>query len=1164
MKIQSAYREGYLHKAVSAVFCGLLCAAAATPAALAEDAYIESDGTQCMNTGYYPSGKTKIEVDFQLTSTAASKDCVFGNYGGSAGFTVLLYANPNNTYFQFCGKDGGWSAAGSGVAIDTARHTVVIDVPARKGAIYSPEGTLQGEAAFGSSWTYNATANWPIALFASSINATGTSVQKNVSAKIYGVKIWESDDGGATYKPLHDYAPAINNGVAGFRDAITGTFLYDTRTSGAGTFAYGGDIPTDDDPYVESDGTSGINTGIVASPGLKVELDYAMSAVEPGAGNDYQQRIFGEDYNDKEPRISLYVNGSGNVAFAAGDGWNAVSTGIKADLKRHKAVIDNVALQHAFMTGVTTNWHAYGSTVADLTKWSTWPLGLFANPTNSTATLFNRQAKAKVFGLKIWQGGTLVRDFAPRSIDGTAGFEDLVTGKFFTCDGLTASASAPTALSGASRDGDAFIESDGTTYSVVDTRYFINPKSKIVLDYQLANFVNSGIVMGGYGSAAGVSTILWCKNSATLVMEMHDGDHGGAADTLLSPTIAPDTKRHTAIFDGPNRHLSLTAPDGTVESEAGFVSSWNLDNTANWPMLLFGSANNPYGTSKQCAKARIFGAKVYEDGVLVHDFTPAVKGDVPGFYDNETGDFFSGGNLVSGGSVMEIADDTPYVESGDSGCYFDTGYYVTSNTCVAVDFMLLRQQAGQQFPFEAGEGNTTGKSFMRTYGNGNTGTGNFAYALGTDTYISMDVPYSPMVRSEITLDAYNLKAKVVKNGKTIREMNTAAGGRQPDKSSSTLKLLSNGAGTANWCKARLYGVKIYEEGTLVRDYVPICQAGTYALRDTVNGTVLAKASSSAAFTGRTANGDLDDAFFNAEMRAEDAYIESDGTQGINLGYYTTPNTRYEIDYQLKNTTAQIRPFGEADTSAQSLHAELYIQGNGNVAFGVGDTWKAQETGKAADLVRHVAVLDFANRECGYSGYKMFAFDSARTCKNTAVVPMWLFAKGTSAAGAYGNRASMKLHAFRIFESGTLVHEYLPYKVGDTVGLYDTMTGDVVGNTVSGASAFTYGGGLGYGKFAGALTDLVVAPEDALVGVNATRILTAYAPGATSYIWTRNGEELDGVTGTDCTVAWERPSVAGTAVYAVTPVFTKGGETIYGASSSAEVTMAPAAFVMVIR
>jgi hypothetical protein len=47
------------------------------------------------------------------------------------------------------------------------------------------------------------------------------------------------------------------------------------------------------------------------------------------------------------------------------------------------------------------------------------------------------------------------------------------------------------------------------------------------------------------------------------------------------------------------------------------------------------------------------------------------------------------------------------------------------------------------------------------------------------------------------------------------------------------------------------------------------------------------------------------------------------------------------------------------------------------------------------------------------------------------------------------------------------------------------------------------------------------------------------------------------------VAWDTPR-AGTPVYGVTPVFTKGGETIYGETATAEVTMAPAAFIMVVR
>ncbi len=79
--------------------CALISAIVALSAAhcaFAEDAYIESDGTQFMNTGYYPGPKTKIEVDFQLTSLKVTEDCVFGNYGGNDdNFTVLLYANPD-------------------------------------------------------------------------------------------------------------------------------------------------------------------------------------------------------------------------------------------------------------------------------------------------------------------------------------------------------------------------------------------------------------------------------------------------------------------------------------------------------------------------------------------------------------------------------------------------------------------------------------------------------------------------------------------------------------------------------------------------------------------------------------------------------------------------------------------------------------------------------------------------------------------------------------------------------------------------------------------------------------------------------------------------------------------------------------------------------------
>ena len=1101
--------------------------------AFAEDAYIESDGTQSINTGYYINAKTKIEIDFQMTEIT-SQGRLWGQNGTGCGNMAAVYFGDDANNFKIGYGNASFSAAFL-AANNLARNTIVYDGPGNKGYFYQNGAQV---ASCDLTVAHDGTATFPMSIFGQSVNSKGASANDLVKMKLYGFKVYEDD------ALVHDYAPAFRGSITGLVDTVTGTFLYDTRASGGLFTGSGNLVEMEDDPYIESNGTSAINLGVSASPKLHVEIDYALTDVtDPtpdSTSNHYQQRLFGEDSNSSTPRMSVYINGSKVIAVATGDGWDAKETGVTADFRRRTVSIDNVAGVRALMTGVTTNW---SDTCTDVTKCATRPFALFGDMGNDDATSLYNLCQAKVYGCKIWSGGTLIRDLAPRCIGGTAGFEDLVTGRFYTCDGLTASANAATELSGASREGDAFVESDGSFFSVVNTYYFVKPITKIEIDYALAAIVSGAGVLGGYGANAGISTILWCNGTTKLILEMRDGNHDSTANALFSPDIPLDLARHTAVFDGPGRHLSLSSHDGTVETESNFHESWTLNAAqANWPVLLFGFATDVYGHSQQRAKARIYGVKFYENGSLVLSLTPAVKGGVAGFKDG-AGNFYSGDGLIAGGAVETIKDD-PYIENPDGGRFFDTGYYVTSNTCVMIDYMPLLQQTGQQFPFEAGSSGGAPAMYMRTYGNGSAGQGDVSYACGQSGFNTLNVPYAPHVRRQVTVDAYNLMAKVETAGQTIREATIPSAGRTSERSNSTLKLLSNSSMNANSCKARVYGVKIYEEGTLVRDYVPICQAGSYALLDKVQGKVLAKASNSREFAGHTANNDLDDAFFNAAMRNEDAYIESDGTQAINLGYLTTPNTRYEIDYAMTAIVGQNRPFGEA---AGTLSAELYIQGSatgsGNVAFGVGETWKGQYTSMGADLNRHLAVLDIANHQCGYTGKGMMKFGTDVTATKTATCPMWLFAKGTSTSGSYANLTKMKLYAFRIFESGTLVHEYLPYKVGSTVGLYDTMTGDVVTSSFSGSNAFTYGGGLGYGKFAGTRKELVSYPENTTVAYSGTRPLSAYAPGAVAYKWTKNGEVVAGGENGELAAVWTRSGAVDTytvtAIYSVSGVETEG-------------------------
>jgi hypothetical protein len=55
----------------------------------------------------------------------------------------------------------------------------------------------------------------------------------------------------------------------------------------------------------------------------------------------------------------------------------------------------------------------------------------------------------------------------------------------------------------------------------------------------------------------------------------------------------------------------------------------------------------------------------------------------------------------------------------------------------------------------------------------------------------------------------------------------------------------------------------------------------------------------------------------------------------------------------------------------------------------------------------------------------------------------------------GTRCKAKLYRFRIYESGTLIHEYIPHiDSNDVVCLKDTQTGNLFYN--AGTGVFTYG------------------------------------------------------------------------------------------------------------
>lgn len=119
--------------------------------AFAEDAYLESDGTQYVPINYRANAKTRIVVDFQFVKVGSQR-AVFGSWGGGdeeglkgAGTCVGFWANnaqnPEGTI------NGKWSgrlktAPGSNSdGMDMARYQVTADIPNFKFTLVGESGT---------------------------------------------------------------------------------------------------------------------------------------------------------------------------------------------------------------------------------------------------------------------------------------------------------------------------------------------------------------------------------------------------------------------------------------------------------------------------------------------------------------------------------------------------------------------------------------------------------------------------------------------------------------------------------------------------------------------------------------------------------------------------------------------------------------------------------------------------------------------------------------------------------------------------------------------------------------------------------------------------------------------------------------------------------------
>lgn len=181
------------------------------PEGYLELTYIESTGTQCVDTGFKPDQNTRVVMDFAVTSVSATSWLFCGRTAANDGaFGLYSYSSSGKFYAVYGTKQNAFSATAnlSKQQCDFDKNTVNV----------AGETYVFAEQSFESSAT----------LYLLARN-TGGTVAGNASAKLYSCQIY---DNGTL---IRDYVPCINpDGAIGLYDLVTAAFF---GNSGTGSFA---------------------------------------------------------------------------------------------------------------------------------------------------------------------------------------------------------------------------------------------------------------------------------------------------------------------------------------------------------------------------------------------------------------------------------------------------------------------------------------------------------------------------------------------------------------------------------------------------------------------------------------------------------------------------------------------------------------------------------------------------------------------------------------------------------------------------------------------------------------------------------------------------------------------------------------------------------------
>ena len=573
--------------------------------------YLQSSGTQYIDTGIY--GNLNTKVDLKITTTEDANYSIFGDYVATNQSTFCI------------GRASG--AAKIFAQFDSVASNIINVLPSVANTTYTI--SLSKDGFINDNIKYREYPN------ATTFTTTNTlkifeafySAKNKGKFKLYYCKIYDNDT------LIRDFVPAQYNGQYGMWDLVEDKFY---RNAGTGSFTVGPEIKNYDEiyevrktssilpagvelyDYIQSSGTQWIDTGFIPdnTSGIKLEAYCTTS------GGNHQ--ITGSRQN------------SGNTRW-----WINFSSTLELSWNTWVRTINNytntwVTIEHNYLNSRVgkVNEEQKRTDYPTLTN-ITYPAYIFnSNNQGNLGTGF----EGKVKYLQFTEGDQIVHNFLPCTYLGEPGMWDTVENKFYRNQG-TGQFTLGNKITLKEYE---YLQSSGTQY--IDTKVKNGQDIEIDVKFSPISFPSSSSSFNSIIAARISASSNSISQGYTIGGNTYFG-FGNNSEINIGNILAIN---NWFILRQNKDYIKLN------NQVYNYLSGYNTNFTVTGNMFIF--ARNNYNTSGittsigNYSTIKVQYCKIYKNDILIRDYIPCSYNGTPGLWDKVEWKFYA--NAGSGSFTL--------------------------------------------------------------------------------------------------------------------------------------------------------------------------------------------------------------------------------------------------------------------------------------------------------------------------------------------------------------------------------------------------------------------------------------------------------------------------------------------------------------------------------